>query len=65
VRGFTQWYWQTTQNHTGGGNLLFVDGHAKWKRWEALRCRDFGLIPPDEAPTFRYAEYWKVWDAAF
>lgn len=63
--GYAQWYWDTSENHAGGGNLLFIDGHARWRRQEALRCRDFGLLPPDDAPTFLLSEYQKTWSAAF
>ena len=63
--GYAQWYWDTSENHGGGGNLLFVDGHARWKQQQALRCRDFGLLPPDDAPTFLLGEYQKTWSAAF
>jgi prepilin-type N-terminal cleavage/methylation domain-containing protein/prepilin-type processing-associated H-X9-DG protein len=64
-RGYAQWYWQTSQNHAAGGNLLFADGHVQWKRQEALRSRDFGLMPPDDAPRYDPADYWKAWSAAF
>ena len=64
-QGYAQWYWDTSENHGGGGNLLFVDGHARWKQQQALRCRDFGLLPPDDAPTFLLGEYQKTWSAAF
>jgi prepilin-type processing-associated H-X9-DG protein len=32
-------------NHSGGGNLLYCDGHAKWKKTVAIRSGDFGLLP--------------------
>jgi prepilin-type N-terminal cleavage/methylation domain-containing protein/prepilin-type processing-associated H-X9-DG protein len=64
-RGYSQWYWQTSQNHAAGGNLLFADGHVRWRRQEALRTRDFGLTPPDDTPTYDPADYWKAWSAAF
>lgn len=32
-------------SHTGGGNAMYVDGHAKWKRYEQFRSSDFGLQP--------------------
>jgi prepilin-type N-terminal cleavage/methylation domain-containing protein/prepilin-type processing-associated H-X9-DG protein len=64
-RGYAQWYWQTSQNHAAGGNLLFADGHVRWKRQEALRSGDFGLTPPDDAPTYDPLDYWKAWSAAF
>jgi prepilin-type N-terminal cleavage/methylation domain-containing protein/prepilin-type processing-associated H-X9-DG protein len=63
--GYAQWYWQTSQNHAAGGNLLFVDGHVRWRRQESLRSRDFGLDPPDDAPTYDPNDYWKTWSAAF
>ena len=34
--------------HQGGGNLLFCDGHAKWRQYTAIRSSDFGL-KPDQA----------------
>lgn len=63
--GYAQWYWDTSENHAGGGNLLFIDGHARWKPQQALRSRDFGLLPPEDAPTFLLSEYQKTWSAAF
>jgi prepilin-type processing-associated H-X9-DG protein len=33
--------------HMGGGNLVFVDGHAKYRSYKQLRSRDFGLDPDD------------------
>jgi len=35
-------------SHMGGGNLVFCDGHAKWKKHDAIRSGDYGLVP-DEA----------------
>jgi prepilin-type N-terminal cleavage/methylation domain-containing protein/prepilin-type processing-associated H-X9-DG protein len=32
-----------SNNHFGGGNLLFADGHAKWKLQSSICARDFGL----------------------
>jgi prepilin-type N-terminal cleavage/methylation domain-containing protein/prepilin-type processing-associated H-X9-DG protein len=37
-----------SSRHNGGGNLVYVDGHAKWKKGTDIRSGDFGLIP-DEA----------------
>ena len=31
--------------HDAGGNLLFCDGHAEYRKIKALRSRDFGLVP--------------------
>jgi prepilin-type N-terminal cleavage/methylation domain-containing protein/prepilin-type processing-associated H-X9-DG protein len=35
------WY---SSLHNMGGNLLFVDGHAEYRKAKTLRARDFGLI---------------------
>ena len=32
-------------NHSGGGNLLFCDGHAKYRKSEQVRSGEFGLLP--------------------
>ena len=42
-----------TTLHQQGGNLVFCDGHAKWKKGQAIRSKDFGLTPDDgwEAPV--------------
>jgi len=29
--------------HFGGGNLLYADGHAKWKKQNSICAREFGL----------------------
>jgi len=31
--------------HSDGGNLVFVDGHAEYKKYRQLRSGDFGLKP--------------------
>jgi len=28
--------------HNGGSNLGFVDGHAKWRKWMAIKTTEFG-----------------------
>jgi prepilin-type N-terminal cleavage/methylation domain-containing protein/prepilin-type processing-associated H-X9-DG protein len=33
--------------HFDGGNLLFGDGHVKWRKLASLRAKDFGLSPAD------------------
>lgn len=33
--------------HEGGGNLVFVDGHADFRKYRSLRSSDFGLTPDD------------------
>jgi prepilin-type N-terminal cleavage/methylation domain-containing protein/prepilin-type processing-associated H-X9-DG protein len=36
-----------SNNHNGGGNLVFIDGHVKFRLWKSLRSGEFGLIPTD------------------
>jgi prepilin-type N-terminal cleavage/methylation domain-containing protein/prepilin-type processing-associated H-X9-DG protein len=63
------WHWnkapekipQYNNMHSGGGNLVFVDGHAKFKPLAALRSRDFGLAPDDGTE----ADADKIYTAAF
>ncbi|MBM3878110.1 MAG: DUF1559 domain-containing protein [Verrucomicrobia bacterium] len=33
--------------HTEGGNLIFVDGHADYRKYRQLRSLDFGLLPDE------------------
>lgn len=33
--------------HFSGGNLVFCDGHAKWRRGTTIRSGDFGLSPDE------------------
>jgi prepilin-type N-terminal cleavage/methylation domain-containing protein/prepilin-type processing-associated H-X9-DG protein len=32
-------------SHSGGGNLIFADGHAKYRTLLSIRSSDFGLTP--------------------
>jgi prepilin-type processing-associated H-X9-DG protein len=49
------WHWnlgpeggeQYNSHHSGGGNLVFADGHAKYRTIKSLRSSDFGLTPED------------------
>ena len=34
--------------HQQGGNLVYCDGHAKWKKGQGIRSADFGLVPDDD-----------------
>jgi prepilin-type N-terminal cleavage/methylation domain-containing protein/prepilin-type processing-associated H-X9-DG protein len=45
------------QNHMDGGTLLYCDGHAKWRRRDAICAREFGLADPACGLTWpaRYA----------
>lgn len=48
--------------HNGGGNLCYVDGHAKWKNNLQIRSGDFGLVPSTDD---NYTSYKAVYTAAF
>jgi prepilin-type processing-associated H-X9-DG protein len=52
---------QYSDLHFGGGNLVFADGHARYKSLESIRSRDFGLVPDDG----HEADANKVYTAAF
>ena len=45
----------------GGGNLVFVDGHVKYRTYRQLRSADFGLTPDDGIE----AKFDKVYTAVF
>jgi prepilin-type N-terminal cleavage/methylation domain-containing protein/prepilin-type processing-associated H-X9-DG protein len=55
--GFTEWHYNSDGPehysilHENGGNLLFGDGHADYRKGKALRSRDFGLLPGDDDQT--------------
>jgi prepilin-type N-terminal cleavage/methylation domain-containing protein/prepilin-type processing-associated H-X9-DG protein len=34
--------------HFEGGNFIYADGHARYKKTSAIRTGDFGLSPPDD-----------------
>lgn len=51
-----------TNVHMGGGNLLFADGHAKWKKSPSMRSTDFGLLPDRPLTP---AEWNNNWTNAF
>ena len=38
---------QPHRMHFGGGNLVYVDGHAKYRPFRLLRSSDFGLAPDE------------------
>jgi len=48
--------------HSKGGNLLFSDGHAEYRKNAALRSKDFGLTPGEDTTM---ALSTKVYKSAF
>src|ERR1041385_8607578 len=50
--------------HNEGGNLIFVDGHAEYKKYLRLRSSDFGLLPDElYQPTRTQTD--RDWQPAF
>jgi prepilin-type N-terminal cleavage/methylation domain-containing protein/prepilin-type processing-associated H-X9-DG protein len=47
--------------HQDGGNIVFCDGHAKYRKNQSLRSSDFGLLPDADIKTDRL----KLYSAAF
>jgi prepilin-type N-terminal cleavage/methylation domain-containing protein/prepilin-type processing-associated H-X9-DG protein len=66
---YMYWHWdqgpekieQYNNVHSNGANLVFVDGHAKYKAYKNIRSIDFGLVPDDGIE----ANATKVYTAAF
>jgi prepilin-type N-terminal cleavage/methylation domain-containing protein/prepilin-type processing-associated H-X9-DG protein len=50
---YTAWHYTSpigegySNLHMEGGNFVFADGHAKYRRYRALRSGDFGLAPDE------------------
>lgn len=42
-------YEQFSVRHFGGGNLLFGDGHVKWRHANSLRAHEWGLTELDDS----------------
>jgi prepilin-type N-terminal cleavage/methylation domain-containing protein/prepilin-type processing-associated H-X9-DG protein len=38
---------QYNSRHFDGGNIVFVDGHAKFRKFRTVRSGDFGLVPDE------------------
>jgi prepilin-type N-terminal cleavage/methylation domain-containing protein/prepilin-type processing-associated H-X9-DG protein len=51
--------------HNKGATLLFADGHAKWRRKDAILISDFGLKPKRDGETMPQVTGNDVRDAAF
>jgi prepilin-type N-terminal cleavage/methylation domain-containing protein/prepilin-type processing-associated H-X9-DG protein len=66
---YQYWHWdqgpekieQYNNVHNNGANLVFVDGHARYKPFRIIRSSDFGLVPDDGVD----ANASKVYTAAF
>ncbi len=66
---YQYWHWdqgpekieQYNNVHSNGANLVYVEGHAKYKAFKAIRSSDFGLVPDDGID----ANASKVYTAAF
>jgi prepilin-type N-terminal cleavage/methylation domain-containing protein/prepilin-type processing-associated H-X9-DG protein len=52
-----------SNQHMNGGNLVFADGHAKWRRYMSIRSGDFGLLPDE--PNNGKADENKKYNPAF
>jgi prepilin-type processing-associated H-X9-DG protein len=50
--------------HSEGGNLIFADGHAEYRKYYDLRSGDFGLAP-DELYEPTLDQTYQSWDSAF
>jgi prepilin-type processing-associated H-X9-DG protein len=50
--------------HDEGGNLIFVDGHAEYKKYRKLRSGEFGLVP-DELYQPTRIQTGRTWMPAF
>jgi prepilin-type N-terminal cleavage/methylation domain-containing protein/prepilin-type processing-associated H-X9-DG protein len=66
---YQYWHWdqgpekieQYNNVHSNGANLVFVDGHARYKPYKTIRSSDFGMVPDDGID----ANASKVYTAAF
>ena len=60
---YTEWY---SSDHEGGGNLVYMDGHADYKHHLKLTSADFGLLNAAGLGTDTVAAtYTDVYTAAF
>jgi prepilin-type processing-associated H-X9-DG protein len=50
---YTAWMASTAYDvqHMDGGNLLFCDGHVKWRKQSSICVSDFGLGTPSTGPS--------------
>jgi prepilin-type N-terminal cleavage/methylation domain-containing protein/prepilin-type processing-associated H-X9-DG protein len=57
--------WRVGRNHFDGGNLLYVDGHVRYKLKLALRSGDFGLVPDDGDVARAERDFSEFYSTAF
>jgi prepilin-type processing-associated H-X9-DG protein len=48
-----------SHTHNQGGNLIFCDGHAEYRKGALLRSRDFGLLPGNDTQAANPATVYK------
>jgi prepilin-type N-terminal cleavage/methylation domain-containing protein/prepilin-type processing-associated H-X9-DG protein len=51
--------------HNSGATLLFMDGHAKWRKKDAILISDFGLVPKNAGERMTQVGGGDVRDLAF
>lgn len=50
--GYQYWLYNPVGvNHFDGGNVLFADGHVKWRRQSGIAATEYGLIGTNVGPT--------------
>lgn len=60
---FYPWHFYSTaehycNQHFAGGNLVYLDGHAEYRKYKVLRTSDYGLTPDDPwTPTNGFYPY--------
>jgi prepilin-type N-terminal cleavage/methylation domain-containing protein/prepilin-type processing-associated H-X9-DG protein len=52
-----------SNQHMNGGNLVFADGHARWRRYASIRSGEFGLLPDE--PNNADSNFLKPYTGAF
>lgn len=69
---YSQWHsWNATLQkedysniHFEGGNMVFMDGHAKWRKYVSLSSGEFGLTP-DEKYLPTVVQTGRLYNSAF
>jgi len=56
---YSYWIYDSTYSnlHFDGGNLLFADGHVKWRKQSSICAVEFGLTAPAGIPACGVAHY--------